>query len=74
MEKLLTILEEIRPDIDFTVQMKLIDDSMLDSFDIISITSEINDRFDIDINVVDLLPENYNSADAMWNLIQKYLD
>ena len=49
----------------------LIDDQMLDSFDIISIVSEINDTFDISINVNDLLPENFNSVDAILALITK---
>ena len=74
MEKLLEILTDIRPDLDFSNETKLIDESILDSFDIISITTEINDRFDININVADLLPENYNSAQAMWSLIQQYTE
>lgn len=72
MEKLLKILEDIRPDLDFSTEDKLIDNALLDSFDIISITTEINDQFDINISVADLLPENYNSAKAMWELIQQY--
>ena len=46
-------------------------DQLLDSFDIISIVSEINDTFDISINVNDLLPENFNSVDAILALIKK---
>ena len=49
----------------------LIDKEMLDSFDIISIVSEINEAFDISINVNDLLPENFNSVDAILALIAK---
>lgn len=71
MEELLAILEETRPDVDFSVETALIDDEILDSFDIISIVSEINDEFDIEINVNDLLPENFNSAKAMYELICK---
>ena len=65
MEKLLEIMSEIRPDVDFTTEDKLIDDDILDSFDIISIVSEVNDQFQIEINVNDLLPENFNSAAAL---------
>jgi len=72
MEQLMDILNEARPDLDFSTEEKLIDGSILDSFDIISIVSEINDVFDININVADLLPENFNSARAIWNLIQGY--
>ena len=64
------ILEETRPDIDFENETALIDKEMLDSFDIISIVSEINEAFDISINVNDLLPENFNSVDAMVALIE----
>lgn len=57
MDKLLEILSEIRPDLDFKEEQKLIDDGLLDSFDIISIVGELNNEFDIEINVEDLLPE-----------------
>ena len=68
-EQLMRILEELRPDVDFTVEKTLIDDGVLDSFDIVSLVGELNDNFDIEINVEDLLPENFNSADAMIELI-----
>ncbi len=71
MEQLLDILKEVKPDIDFSTADKLIDDNMLDSFDIISIVSEVNEEFDVDINVNDLLPENFNSAEAIFALIQR---
>lgn len=70
-QELMEILEETRPDIDFENETALIDKEMLDSFDIISIVSEINDAFDISINVNDLLPENFNSVDAILALITK---
>jgi len=71
MEELIKILEEIRPDLDFEAEKSLIDDGVLDSFDIISIVGEINDAFEIEINVADLLPENFNSVEAMYELIEK---
>ena len=70
-EELMEILREQRPDVDFEAEQALIDDEILDSFDIVSLVSELNDNFDIAINVDDLLPENFNSADAMLELIQK---
>lgn len=70
-QELMDILEETRPDIDFEKEKALIDDELLDSFDIISIVSEINDAFDISINVNDLLPENFNSVEAILALITK---
>ncbi|SFL12231.1 Phosphopantetheine attachment site [Lachnospiraceae bacterium KH1T2] len=71
MDELLEILSDVRSDVDFENEESLIDDEILDSFDIISIVSEINDHFEIEINVNDLLPENFNSVEAIWELIQK---
>lgn len=71
MEKLYEILNDIRPDVDFQTEDKLIDSSILDSFDIITIVSEINDAFDIEINFTDLIPKNMNNAKAMWELINR---
>lgn len=70
-KELMEILEDTRPEIDFEKEKALIDDQLLDSFDIISIVSEINDTFDISINVNDLRPENFNSVDAILALIKK---
>lgn len=74
MDEIISILEEVRPDLDFAAEKALIDDGILDSFDIITIVGEFNDAFDIEINVADLLPENFNSAEAMWELVQKLKD
>ena len=71
MEELKAILEEIRPDIDFDNEKKLIDDDILDSFDIIAAVSEINERYTIRINADDLLPENFNSIEAIYDLVVK---
>ena len=71
MEELIRIMSEIRPDLDFAKEDKLIDEGILDSFDIISIVNEVNDFFHIEINVNDLLPENFNSASALYDLIRK---
>lgn len=70
MEQLLRILEEARPDIDFENEKKLIDNHILDSFDIVSIVSDIDEEFSIEIDVEDLEAENFNSIQAIWNLIQ----
>lgn len=70
-EQLLALLEDIRPDVDFENEKKLIDDGILDSFDIISIAQEINDTFDVEIHVEDLEPDNFNTVDAMIELIGK---
>ncbi len=69
MEKLLEILKGIRPDVDFENETELIDDGILDSFDVVSIISEIDDAFGVQIRINELDPENFNSAEAIWNLI-----
>ncbi len=71
MEELISILEEVRPDLDFEKEQNLIDGGVLDSFDIIAIVSKLNDKFSIEISVEDLLPENLNSAEAMWGLVER---
>lgn len=71
MDRLLEILKEIRPDVDFENETELIDDGILDSFDVVSIISEIDDAFGVQIRINELDPENFNSAEAIWNLIEK---
>ena len=70
MDKLLEILRSVRSDIDFEKEEKLINDGLLDSFDIISIIAEVNSEFDIDISAEDISPENFNSAKALYQLIE----
>ncbi len=69
MEKLLTILKNINSAIDYNTETRLIDDGKLDSFSILSLVSELEDEFVIEITPVDLVPVNFNSASAMWNMI-----
>ena len=71
---LLEILDETRPDVDFEGEEALIDDKILSSFDIISVVSEINNEFDIKIKAADLIPENFNTVDAMCELIERLQD
>lgn len=71
MDEILEILGEVRPDVDFENEKLLIDDGILDSFDIITIVSEFNEAFDVDIDVEDLEPENFNTIEAMKELIDR---
>ena len=71
MEKLLEILKGIRPDVDFENETALIDDGILDSFDVVSIISDLDDVFDVQIRINELDPENFNSAEAIWKLVQE---
>lgn len=73
-EQLMEILEEIRPDVDFENEKQLITDGILDSFDIVSLVGALNDEFDIDIQVGNLVPDNFNSTEGMIALIEKLQD
>lgn len=70
MNELLEILEEINPDIDYENETNLIDGKFLDSFSIINLIAEICDHFEIEISPKWMRNENFNSVEAMWNMIQ----
>ncbi len=72
-DQLLRILTETCPGIDFETETALIDDGILESLDIVTIVSEIMDEFEVELSVEDLLPENFNSLDAMLDLVQSRL-
>ena len=74
MERLLEILKSIRSDVDFENEERLIDDEVLDSFDIVSIVGELCDEYDITITVDEMEPENFNSAKAMLALVERLQD
>ena len=69
MKKILEILEEIQPGEDYENCTTLIDDGILESFAILSIVSELEDAFDISVTPADIIPENFNSAQALWNMV-----
>lgn len=71
MEELLEILNEIESGVDYENCKTLIDDHYLDSLAIISLVAEIESEFDVQIPTVEIIPENFNSAEAIWDLIVK---
>ena len=71
MEKLLKILSELHPDVDFADNKELIDDGILDSLDIVTLVTEINAEFDVTIPAEEIVPENFNSAAALMELITR---
>lgn len=71
MEKLLEILEEIQPDVDYVNCNTLIDDEILDSFAILSIVGEIEDEFGVSVTPAEIVPENFNSMKALWEMIER---
>ncbi len=74
MEQLMEILEEIKPGFEFEGRTDLVDSGDIDSFDVISLVSELNDAFDIDIPVEEIIPENFNSVEAIMNLVNSQLE
>ena len=73
-DTIMEILEDLRPDVDFEKETKLIDDKILESFDIVSLVSELSDEFDITIRPKALVPENFNSVDAIEALVSKFVE
>ena len=71
MDELIKILEDIQPDCDYETCDTLIDDGILDSFAILSIVSELEDAYDIRITPADIIPENFNSAAALYEMVQR---
>ncbi len=71
MDKLIDLLSEIRPDVDFKNEKHLIDNQILDSLNIMEIVSEICDAFDVELSPADIIPANFNSAEAMWKMIER---
>ena len=71
METLLEILNDIDDTVNWEDETALIDDRILASFGVISLISELEDQFEIEIDASEIVPENFNSADAMWKMIQR---
>ncbi len=74
MEKLLELLNGIRDDIDYENEKNMIDDGVLDSFDVVGIVSEISMEYDVDITIDDITAENFNSVEAMLDMIERAKD
>ena len=74
MDELIAILKDIHPDVDYETATTLVDGKILDSFDIITLVGEIADKFDVVVSAEYMIPENFNSAQALWTLIQKLQD
>lgn len=71
MEKLINILMELDDSIDWENEDSLIDDRILDSFSMLTLISDLEDEFEIEIDASELISENFNSTDAMWNMIKR---
>lgn len=74
MYNLISILQDLHPEVDFSTEDALIDGGILDSFDIVSIVTEIDDVFGVEIPAEALIPENFNSAKALYALVRQLSD
>lgn len=74
MDQILEILEGLHPEVDFETCRTLIDDKIIDSFDIVTLISDLSEEFDISIPVEEIVPENFNSAKAINALIERLLE
>ncbi|MBQ2806705.1 MAG: acyl carrier protein [Clostridia bacterium] len=71
MEQLIELLQGLHPEIDYETEEGLVDNGILDSLDIVTLITDINDAFDVSIPAEEILPENFNSAKALWELIER---
>lgn len=74
MDKLIEILEDIQPGVDYESCTDLIDGHHFSSLSIISLVAELEDEFDVTIPAVEIIPDNFNSAKAMWKMITRLQD
>ncbi len=71
MEQMIEILEDIQPGVDYANCTTLIDDGILESFAILSIVGELEDIFGVSLTPAEIRPENFNSAQALWEMVQR---
>ncbi len=71
MEKLIELLKGVRDDVDFRICTTLVDEGVLDSFDIVEIVNLIDEEYDIEIPAIEIVPENFNSTEAILNMITR---
>ncbi len=71
MNELIAILTDLHPDVDFTTEEGLVENGILNSLDIVSIITEVADKFDVQIPAEEIMPENFDSAEALWTLITR---
>ncbi|WP_026505078.1 acyl carrier protein [Butyrivibrio sp. NC3005] len=74
MEELIELLSEVKEDVDFENETALIDDGILDSFDILQIISTLNEEYDISIPASEIIPDNFNSAKSLYDMVQRLVE
>lgn len=74
MERVIEILKTLHPEVDYETETGLIDSRILDSFDLVTLVGELMDEFDVEIGAEHMLPENFNSAEAIYALVESLED
>ncbi len=73
-EIILGILQELHEDIDFEAEEKMVDDKVLDSFDLVTLVTELGEEFEVDITAKDFVAENFNSVDSLSAMIARLIE
>ena len=73
-DEILELLQELHEDIDFEAETKMVDDKVLDSFDLVSLVTELGDAFDVEITARDFIAENFNSVDSLADMIVRLVE
>ena len=73
-EEILDLLQELHEDIDFEAETKMVDDKVLDSFDLVSLVTDLGEAFDVDITARDFVAENFNSVDSLADMIVRLVE
>ena len=74
MDRLIEILSELKPDATFTKDTRLVDDKIFDSLGMISLVAELSDEYDIEISPMDIVPENFVTVEALYEMIERLAD
>ena len=74
LDHMIELLEDVKGNVDYENCTTPVDDRVLDSFDILSIISSINDEFDVSVPAKDIVPDNFNSAQAMLDMVKRLVD
>ncbi len=74
LDHMIELLEDVKGNVDYENCTTLVDDRVLDSFDILSIISSINDEFDVSVPAKDIVPDTFNSAQAMLDMVKRLVD
>ncbi|MCR5627071.1 MAG: acyl carrier protein [Lachnospiraceae bacterium] len=74
MDTMLALLKDIKEDVDFENCTDLVDGHVIDSFDILQIISALNDEYDISIPASEIVPKNFNSAEALLAMVERLQD